>query len=76
MLTRCVGLLILDVQVQKHKTRKDCWMAIDGLVYDVTAFLSVHPGGDEVMLEVGGECLKLYQPAYLESLDKVDFSFV
>ncbi|KAJ1548977.1 hypothetical protein HK405_011945 [Cladochytrium tenue] len=42
-------------EIAKHTTGKDCWMVIDGLVYDVTDFLSEHPGGDEVMLDVAGK---------------------
>ncbi|KAI9346862.1 cytochrome b5-like heme/steroid binding domain-containing protein, partial [Obelidium mucronatum] len=41
-------------EVKKHKTAKDCWMIIHGKVYDVTAFLSEHPGGEEIMVEVAG----------------------
>ncbi|MBP7768791.1 cytochrome b5 domain-containing protein [Candidatus Woesebacteria bacterium] len=29
--------------VQLHNTASDCWMAIDGSVYDVTSFISQHP---------------------------------
>ncbi|KAJ1551205.1 Cytochrome b5 [Nowakowskiella sp. JEL0078] len=41
-------------ETAKHNTRKDCWMVIDGNVYDVSKFLDEHPGGEEVLLEQGG----------------------
>ncbi|EKX31560.1 hypothetical protein GUITHDRAFT_98775 [Guillardia theta CCMP2712] len=43
-----------SADLELHKTKEDCWMAIHGKVYDVTKFLIEHPGGEEVMLEVAG----------------------
>ena len=37
-----------------HGSRADCWMAHNGLVYDVTKFLEDHPGGPEIMMEHAG----------------------
>jgi cytochrome b involved in lipid metabolism len=31
-------------EVAKHCTETDCWIAVNEKVYDVTAFLSEHPG--------------------------------
>jgi len=31
--------------VSKHGTRQDCWMIVSGRVYDMTNYLSAHPGG-------------------------------
>ncbi|KAM5563116.1 cytochrome b5-like [Rosa sericea] len=42
-------------EVSKHCDRKDCWLVIDGKVYDVTKFLEDHPGGDEVLLSSTGK---------------------
>ncbi len=41
-------------EVTKHNSRNDCWTAINGKVYDVTAFFGVHPGGDENLFRVCG----------------------
>ncbi|KXK26085.1 MAG: Soluble cytochrome b558 [candidate division WS6 bacterium OLB20] len=30
-----------------HNTADDCWLAIDGRVYDVTSYVVRHPGGAE-----------------------------
>ncbi|KAF5200624.1 Cytochrome b5, partial [Thalictrum thalictroides] len=38
-------------EVSKHNNSKDCWLVINGKVYDVTGFLGDHPGGGEILLE-------------------------
>ncbi len=42
-------------EVAKHDTPGDCWMVINGKVYDVTQFLGSHPGGAEIMLPYCGQ---------------------
>ncbi|KAJ4728487.1 Cytochrome b5 [Melia azedarach] len=42
-------------EVSEHNKRKDCWLVIEGQVYDVTKFLDDHPGGDEVLLSATGK---------------------
>ena len=32
-------------QIAKHNTKSDCWVSIDDKVYDLTEFISLHPGG-------------------------------
>jgi len=41
-------------EVAKHTTESDCRTAINGKVYDVTAFFGKHPGGDKNILRTCG----------------------
>jgi cytochrome b involved in lipid metabolism len=37
-------------EVAEHPREGDCWVAIDGLVYDITAYLPDHPSEPELIL--------------------------
>lgn len=39
----------------KHDKIEDLWLAIDGIVYDVTPFMDDHPGGGEIMLSAANK---------------------
>lgn len=41
-------------EVKKHNKKDDCWIILDGKVYDVTKFLEDHPGGEEVVIDCAG----------------------
>ena len=34
--------------IAKHRTAADCWSAVNGKVYDLTSFVSNHPGGSKI----------------------------
>lgn len=42
-------------EVTQHATVKDCWMIVNGSVYDLTSFLEQHPGGVASMLPYCGK---------------------
>ena len=42
-------------EVSKHSTPRDCWLAIEGNVYDVTKYLDMHPGGADLILIFCGQ---------------------
>ena len=39
-------------EVFKHKTADDCWLLIEGKVYDVTKYLDEHPGGSGTVAQL------------------------
>lgn len=41
--------------VAEHNTKKDIYVVIHDKVYDATKFIDEHPGGEEVLLDVGGQ---------------------
>lgn len=41
-------------EVGKHSTISDCWMVVDGNVYDVTKFINSHPGGSGAIIPYCG----------------------
>ncbi len=42
-------------EVAKHNTREDCWIIIDERAYDITSFISRHPGGIGPITNLAGK---------------------
>ena len=40
--------------VAKHNNSSSCWSVINGKVYDLTAWISQHPGGQQAILSLCG----------------------
>jgi cytochrome b involved in lipid metabolism len=48
--------------VAGHNSRDDCWMIIDGMIYDVSTYLPKHPSAPEIVIAwCGREATKAYQ---------------
>jgi cytochrome b involved in lipid metabolism len=47
------GLTLNSTGIAKHNTVSDCWLLIGGKVYNVTNYISSHPGG---VAEIGNNC--------------------
>ncbi len=64
-----ISYLFLSPQVAKHNSPGDCWIIIDGLVYDVTHFALNHLGGTDIIYAFAGvdatkEFLDIHPPEY------------
>ncbi len=46
--------------VATHSTADDCWTIIDGKVYDITPYISSHPGGNEIVKACGRDGSSLF----------------
>jgi nitrate reductase (NAD(P)H) len=42
-------------EIEKHDKENDCWIVVDGKVYDATSVLSWHPGGKAAVLGHAGK---------------------
>lgn len=40
-------------EIEKHNNGEDCWLIVDGKVYDVTPYVENHPGGDAIFKRAG-----------------------
>lgn len=46
-------------QVAEHASKEDAWIVIDGGVYDITPYVTEHPGGVKAILKnAGGDATK------------------
>jgi alkylation response protein AidB-like acyl-CoA dehydrogenase/predicted heme/steroid binding protein len=46
-------------QVKTHNKKGDAWLVIDSIVYDVSRFAAMHPGGESIVLMYAGkDCTK------------------
>ena len=46
--------LISASHLAGHDSEDSCWVCIHGRVYNVTNFLSEHPGGGDIILDASG----------------------
>ena len=47
-------------ELSQHNSKQDCWLAIEGNVYDVTNFIPQHPGGKAILEGCGTNATQLF----------------
>jgi cytochrome-b5 reductase len=54
-------LKVTRKELAKHNKRGDAWMALNGIVYNVTEYMDYHPGGwDELIRGAGIDATNLF----------------
>lgn len=48
-------------QVQQHDNEQDCWIVLDGKVYDMTEWIPTHPGWAAILQWCGKDGTDLYE---------------
>ncbi len=46
--------------VAKHGTASDCWLILSGGIYDVTAYIPRHPGGNKIVRGCGKDATQMF----------------
>jgi len=49
-----VSLILNIEEIAKHNKQSDCWMLINGKVYNITSYFGSHPGGNSKMTATCG----------------------
>ena len=54
-------LQVTKSELKKHNKRSDAWLALNGIVYNVTPYMDFHPGGwDELIRGAGKDATILF----------------
>lgn len=51
--------LTLDT-VAEHGSEDDCWLVVEGTVYDVTEYITSHPGGSAILQGCGTDATEMF----------------
>lgn len=67
---------VTRAELAQHSSEEDCWIAIEGMVYDLTDFAEEHPAGPASIHELGGqdgtvEFLAIHNIGIMEDFDDV-----
>jgi cytochrome b involved in lipid metabolism len=50
-----------ETEVARHNTPEDCWTIINEKVYDISPYISRHPGGSEIERACGINATSLFE---------------
>lgn len=52
-------------ELREHKKKDDCWMVLNGVVYDITDYTFKHPGGAIIFDAAGKDGTALFSKFFL-----------
>lgn len=56
---------VTPTEVANHNTPDDCWVVIEGKVYNLTDFIDIHPGGPLILkLNAGMDVTAIFKPLH------------
>lgn len=55
-------------EIGRHNKKTDCWIVIDGAVYDVTPWVDDHPGGQIICALAGEDVSALFHSAHFRDV--------
>jgi fatty acid desaturase len=53
-------------EIARHNTPQDCWIIVKDKVYDVSPYVSRHPGGPLISVAAGADCTHLFKAYHLK----------
>ncbi len=60
LLQTALAAPLTTAELGRHDQPDDCWTLIDGVVYDITAWVAVHPGGEVITRACGKDASWLF----------------
>jgi fatty acid desaturase len=58
-------------EISRHNKKADCWIVIDGNVYDVTSWIDRHPGGNVISSLAGEDVSALFHSSHFRDVGHV-----
>jgi fatty acid desaturase/predicted heme/steroid binding protein len=55
-------------EIARHNNAQDCWIVVDGGVYDVTGWVSQHPGGESLAILAGEDATAMFHGCHLRDI--------
>ncbi len=55
-------------EISTHNNTEDCWIVVDGSVYDVTDWVAAHPGGDILAVLAGEDASIMLHTCHLRDI--------
>ncbi|MCB9742090.1 MAG: cytochrome b5 domain-containing protein [Alphaproteobacteria bacterium] len=61
LISAALALELTAAEVARHDQAEDCWMILEGEVYDLTPWVAAHPGGEAILRGCGKDATWFFQ---------------